>query len=164
MAQSRIQLVPLAGGPGLQTLDTPGHAPHHLSIYDPVSQSLFCGEALGHYLPEYRLLYPAVAPPGFDLEASRTSIEKSKAVNPARICFSQFGWRENPEWVFSEISRQLDFYARLVKTGLDQGLNVEGILDRLKVSLGSQGMESPEDAGEMLLSIVLGYKMYFERR
>ena len=51
-------------------------------------------------LTHVHLLYPAVAPPGFDLEASRASIEKSKAVNPARICFSQFGWRENPDWVF----------------------------------------------------------------
>ena len=110
------------------------------------------------------MIYPAVAPPGFDLETSRATIEKLRAVNPARICFSQFGWREDPEWVFSEISQQLDFYAGLVKTGLDQGLDVEGILDRLKDSLGSQGMKSPEDAGEMLLSLVLGYKMYFERQ
>ena len=156
--------IPLAGGPDLQTLDTPGHAPHHLAIFDPVSKSLFCGEALGHYLPECRLLYPAVAPPGFDLETSRATIEKLRAVNPARISFSQFGWREDSEWVFSEISRQLDFFARLIKTGMDQGLDVEGILDRLKDSLGSQGMKSPENAGEMLLSIVLGYKMYFERQ
>ncbi len=156
--------IPLADGPSLQTLDTPGHAPHHLAIFDPVSQSLFCGEALGHYLPEYRLLYPAVAPPGFDLEISRATIKKLRAVNPARICFSQFGWRNDPEWVFSESYRQLDFYARLIKTGLDQGLDVEGIRDRLKESLASQGMKSPEESGEMLLSLVLGYKMYFERR
>jgi glyoxylase-like metal-dependent hydrolase (beta-lactamase superfamily II) len=156
--------IPLAGGPDLQALDTPGHAPHHLTIFDPVSKSLFCGEALGHYLPEFHLLYPAVAPPGFDLEASRATIEKSRAVNPARICFSQFGWRENPEWVFSEIYRQLGFYARLVKTGMDQGLGVEEILDRLKDSLARQGMKNPENAGEMMLSLVLGYKMYFERQ
>ncbi len=156
--------IPLSGGPDLQALDTPGHAPHHLSIFDPVSKSLFCGESLGHYLPEYWLLYPAVAPPGFDLETSRATIEKLRAVNPARICFSQFGWRDDPEWVFSEICRQLEFYAHLVKTGLDQGLDVEGILDRLKEGLGSQGMKIAEESGEMLLSLVLGYKMYFERQ
>ena len=156
--------IPLSGGPDLQALDTLGHAPHHLSIFDPVSKSLFCGESLGHYLPEYRLLYPAVAPPGFDLETSRATIEKLRAVNPARICFSQFGWRDDPEWVFSEICRQLEFYAHIVKTGLDQGLDVEGILDRLKEGLGSQGMKIAEESGEMLLSLVLGYKMYFERQ
>ncbi len=156
--------IPLSGGPDLQALDTPGHAPHHLSIFDPVSKSLFCGESLGHYLPEYRLLYPAVAPPGFDLETNRATIEKLRAVNAARICFSQFGWRDDPEWVFSEICRQLEFYAHLVKTGLDQGLDVEGILDRLKEGLGGQGMKIAEESGEMLLSLVLGYKMYFERQ
>jgi hypothetical protein len=56
-----------------------------------------------------------------------------------------------------------DFEASLVKTGLDQDLDVEGILDRLKDSLERQGMKNPEDAGEMLLSLVLGYKIYFER-
>jgi glyoxylase-like metal-dependent hydrolase (beta-lactamase superfamily II) len=157
-------LIPLADGPGLQALDAPGHAPHHLAIFDPVSKSLFCGEALGHYLPEYRRLYPAVAPPGFDLESSRATIEKLRALNPARICFSQFGWREDPEWVFSESSRQLDFYARLVKTGLDQGLDVEQIRARLKESFGRRAMKGPEVSREMLLSLVLGYKTYFERR
>jgi glyoxylase-like metal-dependent hydrolase (beta-lactamase superfamily II) len=156
--------IPLAGGADLQTLDTPGHAPHHLTTFDPVSKSLFCGEALGQYLPEYRLLYPAVAPPGFDLEASRATIQKSRALNPVRICFSQFGWREDPEWVFSESSRQLDRYARLVKAGLDQGLDVEAICDRLKDNLASQGMKNLSGTGEMLLSLVLGYKMYFERQ
>ena len=112
-------LIVLADGSRLQTLDTPGHAPHHLAIFDPVSQSLFSGEALGHYLPERRLLYPAVAPPGFDLEANRATIEKIRGLNPARICFSQFGWRDDPELVYSEILGQLDLCARLVKTGLD---------------------------------------------
>jgi glyoxylase-like metal-dependent hydrolase (beta-lactamase superfamily II) len=156
--------IPLAGGPDLQTLDSPGHAPHHLSTFDPLSKSLFSGEALGHFLPEYQLLYPAVAPPGFDLEASLESIEKSRAIMPARICFSQFGWREDPEWVFSEISGQLSFYARLIKTGLVEGLDNEAIRDRLKDSLRKQGMKNVEDGGEMLLSLVLGYKMYFERQ
>jgi glyoxylase-like metal-dependent hydrolase (beta-lactamase superfamily II) len=156
--------MPLAGGPDLRILESPGHAPHHLSIFDPVSKSLFSGESLGHYLPEYRLLYPAVAPPSFDLEASRATIEKSRAIEPARICFSQFGWREDPEWVFSEISRQLGHYASLVKTGLDRGLDVDRILDRLKASLANQGLQSPDDSGEMLLSLVLGYKMYYQRQ
>jgi len=155
--------IPLAGGPDLQALDTPGHAHHHLSTFDPLSKSLFCGEALGHYLPEYRLLYPAVAPPGFDLESSRVTIDKLRALNPSRICFSQFGWRQDPAWVFSEISRQLDFYARLVKSGLDQGLDVEELLVRVKNSLRSQGKKNLEDSGEMLRSLVLGYKMYFDR-
>jgi glyoxylase-like metal-dependent hydrolase (beta-lactamase superfamily II) len=157
-------VIPLADGPGLQTLDTPGHAPHHLSIFDPVSQSLFCGEALGHYLPEYRLLYPAVAPPGFDLAINRATIEKLRTVSPARICFSQFGWQDDPEWVFSESCRQLDDCARLVKTGLNQGLDDEGIVDRLQERLASQGMKSAGQSGEMLHSIVLGYKLYFQRQ
>jgi glyoxylase-like metal-dependent hydrolase (beta-lactamase superfamily II) len=156
--------IPLAGGPDLQILDSPGHAPHHLSTFDPVSKSLFSGEALGHYLPEYQLLYPAVAPPGFDLETNLATIEKYRVVDPDRICFSQYGWREDPEWVFSEISRQLKFYARLVKTALDEGLDDETILDRLKDSLRKQGMKNTETAGEILLSLVLGYKMYFKRR
>ena len=156
--------IPLAGGPDLQTLDSPGHAPHHLSTFDPVSKSLFSGEALGHYLPEYRLLYPAVAPPGFDLEDSLATIEKFRSVGPDWICFSQFGWREDPEWVFSDISRKLIFYARLIKTGLDEGLDNKRILDRLKDSLREQGMKNTKAAGEILLSLVLGYKMYFERQ
>jgi len=56
----------------LEFIYTPGHAPHHLSIYDRKSCGLFCGEALG--LPDFQL--PAAPPMSFDLEAYIGSIEK----------------------------------------------------------------------------------------
>jgi len=46
---------------------------------------------------------------------------------------------------------------------LDEGLGVEELIVRLKNNLRSQGKKTLEDSGEMLRSLVLGYKMYFER-
>jgi glyoxylase-like metal-dependent hydrolase (beta-lactamase superfamily II) len=37
------------GGVCLKIFDAPGHAPHHLGIFEPESGCLFAGEALGHY-------------------------------------------------------------------------------------------------------------------
>ena len=66
-----------AGDRELMFIHTPGHAPHHLSIYDRKSRGLFCGEALG--LPDFQL--PAAPPMSFSLDAYISSVEKLRGMN-----------------------------------------------------------------------------------
>ena len=75
----------------LQLFDAPGHASHHLCIFDPQSGCLFSGVALGHHHPETGTIQLAVAPPGFNFEDSLSTIEKIRRFKPAHICFSQHG-------------------------------------------------------------------------
>ncbi|MCJ7596314.1 MAG: MBL fold metallo-hydrolase, partial [Desulfobacterales bacterium] len=56
-------------GRELQVIHTPGHAPHHLSIFDQRTKGLFSGEALGIPVPGAEFSpVPAAAPPSFDIE------------------------------------------------------------------------------------------------
>ena len=156
----------IGGGIRLKVFEGPGHAPHHICIFEPETGCIFSGEALGHYLPEFDVITPAVAPPGFDLEASIRTVDKIRALNPRTICFSQFGQRRDPEHVFEEWARQIQSYAELIRAELKKGLGTGEIVEMLFESLTSDPKTrqfSEQSLRGMLMSTVLGYYQYFQR-
>jgi len=161
----------IGGGIDLRILSAPGHASHHLCVFEPQSGCLFSGEALGHNQPETGILQPAVAPPGFDFEASKETIRKLQELHPRTICFSQFGQRNDASFVIEEAERQLEVYHRLILTRLEQGLGTRQIATELADLYLEDGLNPDlrerEDHGQflrsMMMSIVAGYETYFRR-
>jgi glyoxylase-like metal-dependent hydrolase (beta-lactamase superfamily II) len=159
----------IGDGVELRILSAPGHASHHLCVFEPESGSLFSGEALGHNHPESGVLQPAVAPPGFDFEASKETIRKIQALYPQQICFSQFGQRNDASFVLEEAERQLEVYHGFVLSRLEQGLDTRRIVDEAaELYLEDAGDRLDREAhGQflrgMLGSIVAGYEIYFKR-
>jgi glyoxylase-like metal-dependent hydrolase (beta-lactamase superfamily II) len=161
----------IGGGIHLRILDAPGHASHHLCVFEPDSGCLFSGEALGHNHPESGVLQPAVAPPGFDFEASKETIRKMRQLHPRTICFSQFGQRDDASFVIEEADRQLESYHHIILTRLKRGLDRQQIVDDI-ANLYLEGVLSADSPGSekhdqfvrsMLMSIVVGYETYFRR-
>ncbi|MST34810.1 MBL fold metallo-hydrolase, partial [Acidimicrobiaceae bacterium USS-CC1] len=72
-------------GPGraLTTIDSPGHAKHHLALHDSESGLLFAGDAVGVRLPDAGVLWPATPPADFDLELACRSIGRFRDRRPA---------------------------------------------------------------------------------
>ena len=156
--------IDIGEGVHLETFEAPGHAPHHLCIYEPESGCVFSGESLGHYHPETKILRPAVAPPGFDYEASLETIERIKARKPRTVCFSQYGYHRDPEYVIEKSKTQLiDFY-ELIKSMRKQGLNTDEITKEIKSELSEGENQDGMSSGSMLRSIVMGYGLYFQRK
>jgi glyoxylase-like metal-dependent hydrolase (beta-lactamase superfamily II) len=80
----------------LTMLFTPGHASHHISIRDSLTQGVFPGEALGFIatsMPDFPL--PAAVPP-FDLQLYTKSIDKLAKLEPHVIFYSHCGARRDP--------------------------------------------------------------------
>jgi glyoxylase-like metal-dependent hydrolase (beta-lactamase superfamily II) len=67
---------------------TPGHAIHHMSLFDKCHGILIAGEAAGTCLDGS--LRPTTAPP-FKLNVTIASIEKLIALGPGRLCYGHFG-------------------------------------------------------------------------
>jgi len=110
--------------PGITALETPGHAPHHLSfIYKAGGEKiLFAGEAASTYNDladmlngaghgKY-LLRPA-SPPRFYLEESLESIEKLKGENATLLCYAHFGSTRNVSKMLGEAKEQLLLWREL---------------------------------------------------
>jgi len=150
----------------LQIFEGPGHAPHHICIYEPQSGCIFSGEALGHYQPEFDALTPAAAPPSFDLDASIETVEKICTLEPRVICFSQFGQRRDVDNVIDEWRRQASNYGDLIRGELEKGKGTGEIVDMLFELLIKQPQAkkfSEQSIRGMLMSAVLGYYQYFQR-
>lgn len=99
----------------LTLFDTPGHAPHCISIYDSLTRGIFAGDSLGvrlDLLPEEtpimlddiaaedkagdeadggELFIPAMVLPRFEPEAALASAERLASLAPENIYFSHFG-------------------------------------------------------------------------
>jgi glyoxylase-like metal-dependent hydrolase (beta-lactamase superfamily II) len=156
----------IGDGVRLDIFEAAGHAPHHICIFEPESGCLFSGEALGHYLPEVDMLTPAVAPPGFDLDASKETSRKIRSLNPRTICFSQFGQHRDATYVIEKSDRLLNEYAERILHALEQGLStgeiIEGMLSHVSHEVGARQFSEQSVRG-MLMSVVLGYHQYFQR-
>lgn len=165
--ESRLKVVEdgerlLVGSRELVIIYTPGHAPHHISIFDTRTRGLFCGEALGLiYGPGYPPL-PAVAPPSFDMELYLNDMERLKALKPKLLFYSHGGVVSGPEKLISaamENTRLVgDFILRDLRAGESDEAIISHVGDYLRDHLGT-----PLDEYE-LLSNVSGYIHYFRKK
>lgn len=85
------QVIPLGPRQKLKVIHTPGHAPHHLCIYENRNKGLFTGEVAGFLSQELEIVLPNTAPPTFDLELNLQSLEKVMSLFPEILYFSHFG-------------------------------------------------------------------------
>jgi len=148
----------------LTIFDAPGHASHHLCIFDPENGALFSGEALGHHQPESGTIQPAVAPPGFNYEASLDTFEKINELNPAKICFSQYGIGENPKEIIEISKQQLKIYYDLTLDLLKSGKSTAETIEVIAEKLFGESGKNQGQSSAMLVSIVTGYEIYFRRK
>ena len=84
------------GARKLSAPHTPGHAWHHLSIWDETSGTMFAGDSMGVSYREFDsengepFVAPSTPPTQFDPDAMRESVRKMQSFHPARIAFAHF--------------------------------------------------------------------------
>jgi glyoxylase-like metal-dependent hydrolase (beta-lactamase superfamily II) len=105
----------------LTILFTPGHASHHISIRDSLTQGVFPGEALGYIatsMPDFPL--PAAVPP-FDLQLYIQSIDRLAALAPKLAFYSHCGARPNPLALIRTIRLNSIVIGQIVEKALTEG-------------------------------------------
>ena len=108
------------GGAFIEAIETPGHAPHHVSYR--VGEILFAGEIGGVYVPLDDGFYvrPATPPP-FRHETFRESIAKAAGLDVSLVCLGHYGCREDGAALFERARRQLDFWVDTVERHFRKG-------------------------------------------
>jgi glyoxylase-like metal-dependent hydrolase (beta-lactamase superfamily II) len=86
----------LGGGRRLELLYTPGHAKHHIGIWDSGTGAIFSGDSVGVKLPGMRVLRPATPPPDFHLGAATRSIDRYIERDPTRLYLAHYGPLDPP--------------------------------------------------------------------
>ena len=113
----------------LTTVDSPGHAKHHLALHDSDSGLLFAGDAVGVRLPAAGILRPATPPPDFDLDAAITSLHRFAERRPAGIALAHFGLVPHPIDTLVEAEDTLTRWAEVATTAWQDGRDIAAALD-----------------------------------
>jgi glyoxylase-like metal-dependent hydrolase (beta-lactamase superfamily II) len=114
----------------LRCLDTPGHALHHLCVFDPASGGVFTGDAFGLAyaaldVGENRFIIPATTPSQFDPDAMRASIERILALEPTAAYLPHYGQARDVPRLGADLLRRLDAVVALARQCTSEGLNEE---------------------------------------
>ncbi|MFO1380392.1 MAG: MBL fold metallo-hydrolase [Chitinivorax sp.] len=141
MARSYGQLIPVAAdrvravqdgeavelnGRELSFLDTPGHAKHHVCVYDRKSRGVFSGDTFGL---SYRavhvngepFVFPSTTPPQFDPEAAHASIERIVALQPECVYLTHYGRVTDVPKLAADLHECLDAFVALAQRVQDAG-------------------------------------------
>ncbi|HKZ50137.1 MAG TPA: MBL fold metallo-hydrolase [Dehalococcoidia bacterium] len=111
---------------------TPGHAPHHVSLYDEETGLLYCGEALGLPLPGLHTVAPVASPPAWDLEAALASVDKLGRLDSQAICYSHVGdVGLDPRTAIEFANKCTKDMATIIRQALAKGVDREELNRRL---------------------------------
>jgi glyoxylase-like metal-dependent hydrolase (beta-lactamase superfamily II) len=119
-------------GPGRQltTIDSPGHAKHHLALHDSESGILFAGDAVGVRLPDSGVLRPATPPADFDLDQAITSLRKFQARTPSGVALAHYGLLPDPMSMLEEAEDILRHWAEVAERAWRRGEDIAEALDK----------------------------------
>lgn len=105
-------VVELAGRP-LLCADTPGHARHHLAVWDAASRSWFSGDIFGLSYREFdtargAFVVPTTSPVQFDPGQMRASVRRLMAAQPAAVYLTHYGRVDEVQRLGNDLLEQVD--------------------------------------------------------
>lgn len=120
----------------LEFWDTPGHANHHFSIYDPISNGIFAGDTVGiRYDQLVRegigLYLPSTSPNQFNPEAMQAAIERMSAAKLDAIYYGHFSQTDQPETALRQSAEWLKVFVAEGQTAFAAGQAAEELAERL---------------------------------
>ena len=100
-------------GRELLCIDTPGHARHHLCVWDAASRSWFSGDTFGLSYRELdsaqgAFIVPTTSPVQFEPEALHASIERLMQHTPEAMYLTHYGRVENAPKLAADLHVQID--------------------------------------------------------
>ncbi|KUK54553.1 MAG: Zn-dependent hydrolase [Desulfotomaculum sp. 46_296] len=115
---------------------TPGHARHHMAIYDSLTRGLFCGDTLGAvYKPLSRIIgrdfvIPATPPSEFDPLEGVAVCDMIGKLAPEVLYFSHFGISKNADYILERNRELLQDVTSSARGLLSEGGSVKDIEEK----------------------------------
>jgi glyoxylase-like metal-dependent hydrolase (beta-lactamase superfamily II) len=117
-------VVDLAGR-SLRCIATPGHAKHHLAVYDARANVCFTGDVFGLSYREFDtangpFILPTTSPVQFDPAELHASIDRLLALHPVAMYPTHYGRVEPVEQLAADLHTQIDAMVNLARAADDQ--------------------------------------------
>ena len=110
----------------LDFIDSPGHAKHHMFVFDNLTKSIFSGDSFGIGYPRFayehfRLYFPSTSPVQFEPDRSLETYRKITDLNPARVLLTHYGCIEDIAGAHDQLKAWIDFSAETAAKRYDEG-------------------------------------------
>jgi glyoxylase-like metal-dependent hydrolase (beta-lactamase superfamily II) len=105
----------------MKFIETPGHAPHELCIYETRNGGLFTGDAVAAYIPECDILLPFHPPPTFDLQLCLSTLERLEKYSARKIYYAHFGFSDRVQEHLDRARRKLGVWDHIVNNAAREG-------------------------------------------
>ena len=143
--------------------DTPGHANHHFSIFDPISKGMFSGDTVGVYYCELEqdgieFYLPSTSPNQFNPEAMLAAADLYERLDVKRIYFGHYGVSENPKEVYKQLRYWLPIFVETAETAFKEYMTFReqvaatatNIFDKVTAHLTTMGVTMDHPVFEIL--------------
>ena len=152
-------VIDLAGRP-LRCLDTPGHAKHHIAVYDAQANVCFTGDVFGlsyrdFDTPAGAFILPTTSPVQFDPQALHASINRLLALHPQAMYPTHFGRIEDVERLAADLHAQIDAMVELARAADDKPERHHVLVDALTTLYATRAQAHGWDGGRARLSELL---------
>lgn len=136
----------------LEFWDTPGHANHHFSIYDSISNGIFAGDTAGIRYEQLvkkgiDLYLPSTSPNQFNPEAMLSAIERMSGAKLDAIYYGHFGKTDRPEQALRQSKEWLKVFVEegqeAINTQLTPVQLAKSLYNRVQAYLRIRGV--PDD-------------------
>ena len=119
-------IVDLAGR-SFTVLDAPGHARHHICIYDEAARAFFSGDAFGISYRELDIngrafVIPTTTPSQFDPDAMHATISRLMAYEPEAMYLTHYSRVVDVNRLASDLHRLVDAYVAVARAAGDEGV------------------------------------------
>lgn len=168
------QVLDLGGGRRLELLYTPGHAKHHIGVWDSDTGAIFSGDSVGVKMPGMTSLRPATPPPDFHLEAMERSMRRYLEREPSRVYLAHYGPLDPPSEGLEDAIARLHLWADTAEGAYREHDELDHVAETLAQRFADQVDASlepddphVEDRVQLLSgfeSNAAGFLRYFRRR
>lgn len=135
----------LGGGRQLELLYTPGHAKHHIAAFDPDTGALFVGDSVGVRMPGMARIRPATPPPDFDLVLAQRTLDRYRALAPARVYLAHYGQVDPPDEALAEAADQLAAWFETAEAAWAEHSELDHVADTLARRFADDTLEPTAD-------------------
>lgn len=153
----------------IQAVATPGHAPHCVGYVYSQHKGLFCGDSVGVYLAQEKVLMP-VAAPGYDHELAMESLKIMAALPIDALFFPHWSMHKNVKDIFKFALKQWGDWGAFAES-LFKGGKADQIEEQLRERARKElkAVESRKSlheymTGELVTLSAMGYTGYFKRK
>lgn len=137
-----------------RVLDTPGHARHHVCIWDETARAFFTGDTFGLSYRELDVegrafVFPTTSPTQFDPDALHTSIDRMLSFNPEAMYLTHYSRVTDVERLASDLHRLIDAEVAVARAARGDGVGrhveiLAGLEQIVREEAARQGWTLPE--------------------